>query len=101
MKLTSEDIQKVANGISNYFYNNNLEATKQLMDLFERITKKFLNTCEDYIQMYDDNFYTYQTFDELVKSEEEINDGLTREECMEQLNKSIWQLPCGWYVQYV
>ena len=50
--------------------------------------------------MYDENFYTYATWDALVYSETDIG-GLTEEECKEQLNETIWQLPCGWYVQYV
>ena len=51
--------------------------------------------------MYDDNFYTYPTWKELLDSEKDSTDGLTEEECKEQLNETIWQLPCGWYVQYV
>jgi len=94
-------VLEVSKNISNCCYNNNLTATKELIELFDRISRKQLNTFDNYVKMYDDNFYTYQTFDELVKSEEEQSDGLTREECVEQLNKSIWQLPCGWYVQYV
>ena len=95
------DIKNVAWNISNYLYEDNLEATRQLMELFDKITRKPLSTWKDYVRMYDDSFYTYRTWEELVRSEAEQNDGLTEEECKEQLGETIWQLPCGWYVQYV
>lgn len=103
MRMTKSDIEIIASGISNSSYYNNLETTKQLVELFDRIPIKHrpLNEPEDYIFMYDDNFYTYWTWEELVKSEEEQNNGLTEEECVEELGKTIFKLPCGWYVQYV
>lgn len=101
MKYTDEMITKVANNISNPFYGRNLQATKELMELFDYISRKALTTWKDYVKMYDDNFYTYQTWDELVKSEEEQNDGLTEIECRMEINNTIFRLPCGWYVQYV
>lgn len=105
-----DKIKNVADNISNYMYADNLEATSQLMELFDSITKNPLSTWRDYVRMYDDNFYTYSTWEELVASETvwkeivsgtEQSDGLTEEECKEQLNKTIWKLPCGWYVQRV
>lgn len=107
--MNNVDIENISYGVSNDIYNGNFEATKQLVELFNEIVDKFnnkivkrtLNTSEDYIRMYDDSFYTYSTWEELVESEVEQNDGLTEEECREQLNKTIWQLPCGWYIQYV
>lgn len=55
--------------------------------------------------MYDDCFYTYQTWEELVESENDQSDGLSEEELKKELeddeHDSVWQLPCGWYVQYV
>ena len=105
MSLYSKsDIEAVSYGISNWTYHGNFEATAQLMELFDTIPvakRARLNTPEDYIRMYDDNFYTYHTWEALVKSEEEQNNGLTEEECKAELNHTIWQLPCGWYVQYV
>lgn len=102
--MNKTDIEIVSYGLSNWTYHGNLEATEQLMELFNTIDvprRYKLNTPEDYINMYDDNFYTYQTWEALVESEEEQNEGLTEEECKEQLNHTIWQLPCEWYVQYV
>lgn len=99
--MTKKEIEIISYGISNSSYNGNIEATEQLISLFDRITKRPLKTLEDYINMYDWNFYTYWTWDALVESEADQNEGMTEEECKEELNKTIWQLPCGWYVQYV
>ena len=96
------DIKTISWNLSNPSYNGNFEATKQLVELFNRIPhKRPLLTNKDYVDMYDDNFYTYWTWEALVQSEAEQNNGLTEEECKAELNHTIWQLPCGWYVQYV
>ena len=104
-------VEDVAYGLSNFTYAENFQATKELMELFDNIkkskvlgtyeSKKPLDKAEDYIKFYDENFYTYGSWTDLVESEEEQGDGLTEEECRKCLNKTIWQLPCGWYVQYV
>ena len=101
--MNHNEIEKVSKQISNCIYNGNLQATMELMELFDSISKKPLHTADDYIQMYDDNFYTYETWEELVKSEECCSDGLTEYELEVEFveHRSIWQLPCGWYVQYV
>ena len=107
--MTKKKIEIISYGLSNDSYNGNLEATEQLVELFDRIVDKFnnkivkriLNTPEDYIRMYDDSFYTYHTWKDLVESEAEQNNGMTEEECRAELNHTIYQLPCGWYVQYV
>ena len=101
--MTNADAKNVSVNIYNCMYSKNLEATKQLVELFDRISiiRRPLNTWEDYARVYNESFYTYQTWKELVDSEAEQNEGFTEEECKEQLNHTIWQLPCGWYVQYV
>lgn len=96
-----EVVKQVMSGLSNFLYWDNEDATQQLMELFDKISRVELTTAADYIKMYDENFYTYATWDALVCSEKDNTDGLTEEECKEQLNTTIWQLPCGWYVQYV
>lgn len=101
MKMTRTEIEIVSYGLSNPLYHGNLRATKQLIMLFDRISRSPLKTPEDYINMYDWSFYTYRTWEELVKSEEEQSNGMTEEECKENRNINIWRLPCGWYVQYV
>lgn len=101
MKHKNISVKEVATGLSNFTYADNLQATKELMELFDYIAETELETAEDYIKMYDDNYYTYQTFDELIESEEEQSDGLTEIECRMEINNTIFKLPCGWYVQYV
>lgn len=99
--MNNIDIQNISNNISNCIYRGNIVATEQLVELFDRIARNPLLSWKDYVKMYDDNFYTYRTWKELVESELEQSDGLTEEECVEQINQTIWHLPCGWYVQYV
>ena len=99
--MTKTDIEIISWGISNPSYHGNLIATEQLINLFNSISKRPLNSLEDYINMYDDSFYTYWTWEELVRSEEEQSNGMTEEECKLYMGTTIWQLPCGWYVQYV
>lgn len=109
MKLSSENVKYVAERLSNFTYRENYQATKELIELFERIHPKLYNrslqSLDDVIRLYDSNFYTYKTWKELVDSEKEQSDGLTEEELKRELedNKhgSVWKLPCGWYVQYV
>lgn len=104
-------VEDVAIGLSNFIYADNLQATKELMVLFDYLKEskmlgiyeanKPLGNAKDYIRMYDENFYTYQTWEALVKSEKEQGDGLTEDECRMEINQTIFKLPCGWYVQYV
>ena len=105
MQITDEVIKSVAEGISNCVYWNNLQAVKELMELFNKIARKELKTPDDYIDIYNDCFYTYQSWEALVESEKDQNDGLTEEELKRELEDnehgSVWKLPCGWYVQYV
>ena len=101
MKLTNVECKKVAENISNPMYSENLQATQELIELFNEISRKPLQTAEDYVKFYDDNFYTFSTWDSLIQSEEEQTDGLTEIECRMEINQTIFQLHCGWYVQYV
>lgn len=109
-KMTEVDILKIAKNVSNSSYRDNLQTVAELVERFDAIYasgkygflhKKPLNTWEDYVRMYDDNFYTYQTWQELVDSEKYQTDGLTEDELKEQIEETVWQLPCGWYLQYV
>ena len=83
--MNKREIEIVSWNLSNPLYHGNLTATEQLVNLFDKIAKKPLKTLEDYINMYDSSFYTYWTWEELVKSEEEQNNGMTEEECKEEL----------------
>ena len=95
------NIGRIAKGLSNSNYANNLQATMELIELFNLISKHKPTTEEEYIKMYKDNFYTYTTWEDLIESEKEQSDGLTEEECEYEIGRSIWRLPCGLYVQYV
>lgn len=67
-----EMIKQVMSGLSNFLYWYNEDATQQLMELFDKISRIELKTANDYIKMYDENFYTYATWDALVYSETDI-----------------------------
>jgi hypothetical protein len=103
LTMTKEEIKSISWNLSNFIYQDNLEATSQLIELFNniKVPHRPLNTPKDYVDMYDDSFYTYMTWEALVESELYQTDGLTEEECKAELGETIWQLPCGWYVQYV
>lgn len=94
-------VKEVSSGLSNFTYHGNFQATEELINLFDRILKHKPQTAAEYIKAYDDNFYTYHTWKELIDSEKEQSDGLTEDECRSEIGKTIWQLPCGWFVQYV
>lgn len=103
--LELKGIEEVSKYISNFIYKDKIEETKQLMELFDKITRKELNTPDDYVEMYDNNFYTYTDWKSLVDSEKDQTDELTEKELENELKDenfgSVWKLPCGWYVQYV
>lgn len=102
------NINKVAMGLYNDNYADNIEATKQLMDLFDSIVKKGskykLENEDDYIRMYEDHCYTYQTWTALVETETEYDEGLTEDILrreLEDTNGTVYKLPCGWYIRYI
>lgn len=99
--MNAQMLKDVSGGLSNHFFHNNMQATNDLMKLFDKIFKKKLEKAEDYIKMYNESFYTFKTWDDLVKSELMQSDGLTEKELEEQIGNTVWRLGCGWYVQYV
>ena len=102
MKITEKDLLYFANNICNYTYRDNLKAVRQLVNLFDKIRLRPFRSIEDYINFYDDSFYTFHTWEELILSEIEQGDfGLTEDECKDQLGSTILKLPCGWYVQKI
>ena len=86
--------------IPNINYRYNYEATVQLISLLDLLSKNRITTPEEYADMYESHFYTYKTWEELVDSEKYIY-GLSENVLHSEFNKSIWKLPCGWYIQYV
>lgn len=96
-----ESVTKISMNLSNPIYKGNLQATEELIFLFDRILKKKPEKPEEYIEAYNSNFFTFRNWTELMESERMCADGLSEEQCKEQIGKSIWRLPCGLYVQYV
>ena len=70
-------IVQVSQGVTNFLYRNNLQATEELMRLLDSLSECSLIKAEDYIKVYDDNFFTFVTWEELLKSEEECADMYT------------------------
>lgn len=94
-------VREVSAGLSNYLYYNRLQETTELMELLGMCSCYPLYSAKDYIEFYDSSFCTYKSWEQLVKSEKDISDGLTEKELKQEIGKTIWRLPCGWYVQYV
>lgn len=94
MTLTDIEINNISKNISNYFYWDNIEATKQLIKLFDQITKIPLGAWQEYVKLYDNHFYTYSTFKELVESELDQSDGLTEKQCRRRDHVTIYQKQC-------
>jgi hypothetical protein len=103
MKFTDEDIIQISKNLSNIIYENNVSATRELVGLINKLPHLIsINEWSDVVEIYDNSFYTYTTWEDLVASEKEQGVyGLTEDELRNEMNKSIWQLPCGWYVQRV
>lgn len=101
--MTDNDIRYISCGLSNTLYHENIQATRELIELLERVCKNSaLTSPADYIKAYDDLCFTYKTFDALLESENEQGEyGFSPEECRAEIGKSIFQLPCGWWVQFV
>lgn len=103
-RLTPEEITAMANAldftsqeaaeIAEIFYTEKMQGNYRL-----KFTK--LETVEDYIREWENNWYRYPTWEELLKSEEEQNEGLTAEECEELQGDAIFRLTTGMYVQSV
>lgn len=64
-----------------------------------RMRHALLNDVDGYIREYEDNWCRFPTWDALVESEEEQNEGLTPEQCRNLLGKAIFRLSTGMYVQ--
>ena len=71
------DYENISQKISNFTYRTNIKAVQELVELFNNILKVKPETWEDIVRIYDDSFYTYKTFEELVQSETEQSDGFT------------------------
>jgi len=107
------NMDKIANCLS-----MTKEQAKDVFELFNRLVNENhklskgiqLQTEDDYIGWWENNWYRSISFGELVKSEVEQGgwEGLedTWEQqaenfCTSELNNTIFLLPCGMYAQYV
>lgn len=101
--MTDNDIRYISSVVSNCLYRDNMQATRELVELLDNVCKSCsLTIPDDYIKAYDDLCFTYKTFEELIESElEQGVYGFTYEECSSEIGKSIFQLPCGLWVQLV
>ena len=103
LSLNDNDIEYISNNLPMIYYHNNILATRELVDLLNKHVKKDVLCCPaDYIKAYEDICFTYKTFEEFVESElEQGVYGFTEKECKDAVNKIIFQLPCGLWVQFI
>ena len=101
--LTTNDIAYISAKLPNNYYHNNVPVTRELVELLDRkIGKHALRCPDDYVTAYENQCFTYKTFDEFVESEREQGVyGFTKDECKEAVNNCIFQLPCGWWVEFI
>lgn len=66
-----------------------------------RLIHTELDSADDYYKERELLWYFYPNWKALVESEMDQNEGLTEQECEEELGESIFQLSDGWYVQTV
>lgn len=66
-----------------------------------RLNRTKLNTVKDYIYEWECNWYSYSTWEQLLESEAEQNEGYTEEQCEELLGSAIFRLATGMYIQTV
>lgn len=103
-KLTQPEIDTFAKALS-FSYGE----AEEITDLFYNEKSKNhypfknnpLESADDYINAWEWSFYRYYSWKSLVESEYEQPEGMTEEECKEALNKCIFELPCGLFVQWV
>lgn len=90
LSFTEEEAREIAD----IFYNEKEKGNPRLL-LAE------LNTLKDYIHEYECSWYRYSSWEELLESEEDQDNGLSEEECEKERNMSIFRLSSGKYIQTV
>jgi hypothetical protein len=99
--ISNDFVKNVSMSISNSSYRGKIEETMQLMDAIEKYNGRALTHWEQYVNIYDWSGFTFKTWEELLQSELEQSEPMSEEECLAELNHTIFKLPCGWYVQFV
>lgn len=100
-ELTSTDIAFIAQQICCPYYRGDFEATRAMVEVISAKAKPgLLNTPADYVDLYNGNFYTFKSWTELVESEKEEGElALTEEQLKNEVGRTIFQLPNGWYLE--
>ena len=103
-KLTQDEIVKM----SKYLHFTEQESA-EIADIFylEKLNGNYrlnytkLDNFNDYIIEWENHWYRYNTWKELLQSEDEQADGLTASECEELQGSAIFRLTTGMYIQTV
>lgn len=104
-QLNNNEIKQMSESLS-----FTLEETKEIAEIFYaekengncRLRCTELNTVRDYITEYENSWYRYPAWNQLLESEKDQGeDGLTPEQCENEKGISIFQLTSGMYVQTV
>lgn len=102
-ELTTDNILSISKGVCCPYYCNDIKATHMMVSVIADVVRpEVLNNADDYVRAYDDNFFTYKTWRDLVESEKEQGTyGLTENELKAMLGSIIHQLENGWYMQQI
>lgn len=102
-ELTSTDIAYIAQGVCCPYYKEDFEATRAMAEAIAAQAKPgVLSTPADYVKLYDDNFFTFKSWAELVASEKEEGElALTEDQLKQEVGRTIFQLDNGWSLERV
>ena len=102
-ELTSTDIAYIAQGVCCPYYKEDFEATRAMTEAIAAQAKPgVLSTPADYVKLYDDNFFTFKSWAELVASEKEEGElALTEDQLKQEVGRTIFQLDNGWFLERV
>lgn len=102
-ELSSTDIAYIAQGVCCPYYKEDFEATRAMAKAIAAQAKPgVLDTPADYVKFYDDNFFTFKSWAELVASEKEEGEfALTEDQLKQEVGRTIFQLDNGWFLERV
>ena len=94
--------RSVAEAINVRLYKENLQATAELIAmLFKLKGKEAFKSSKDYADAYTKGFNTYACWKDLIKSLGADKSPMAVSECHLAVNKTIFRLPCGYYIWMV
>mgnify|MGYP004629265519 CR=1 FL=1 len=102
-ELSSTDIAYIAQSVCCPYYKEDFEATRAMAEAIAAQAKPgVLSTPADYVKLYDDNFFTFKSWAELVASEKEEGElALTEDQLKQEVGRTIFQLDNGWFLERV